>query len=82
MEQERGQKHKRYQPADSQNNTWLFVGVADTIHRFHLNDYLPLPSITPRRSFSFPHQGQNHLRGSINSSTAILHHPLQDAQTK
>jgi hypothetical protein len=81
MEQERGQKHKRYQPADSQNNTWLFVGVADTIHSAPLNAY-SLSRITPRRSFSFPHQGQNHLRGSINSSTAILHQPLHDVQTK
>jgi hypothetical protein len=81
MEQEHGQKHKHSQPTDSQNNTLLFVSVADTFHSVPSNGY-PLSRITPRKSFSFPHQGQNHLRGSMNSSTAMLHQPLQNEQTK
>jgi hypothetical protein len=81
MEQERGQKHKRYQPADSKSNTLLFVSVADTFHSVPSSGY-PLSITTPRKSFSFPHHGQNHLRGSMNSSTAMLHQPLHDVQTK
>jgi len=32
MEQERGYKHKHYQPASSKKNTLLYISAEDTIH--------------------------------------------------